>query len=396
MATKVVPVVDLQLARDLEAEPFQALSQYRNMAPFWAESGDFYQGGFWVVGKFEHCRDVLQDADAFPTEVFGDPPLMPTMVNPPALQDLRRVILPHLAHGRIMKLDSHIRQIAGDYIDAIAARGACDLVADFARLYPIAVFSELFGLERERSQEFRELAEQYLHHYGADRDRAWASIRGLMEAELIDRRDRPRDDLLTGIAQGTIDEKLLDIDLCTNLASTVFLGGLDTLPSNLGWSFRYLATHPAARIRIVREPTIVPAMVEEFLRYYPVVAKERRLVGRDLRFHGADMKAGDRVVCLMSLANRDGDEFEDGETIRFDRKVNRHMSFGAGPHRCLGSNLARHELSVALTEWHRRIPDYRIVNPDSIRFQGGILSLHSLPLEWSATAAEPVQAKEIA
>jgi len=144
-----------------------------------------------------------------------------------------------------------------------------------------------------------------------------------------------------------------------------------------------LATHEDGRRRVREQPETVPAMVEEFLRLYPVVAKERRRLSRDVDFHGVHMKAGDRVVALLSLANRDEVEFPNARTADFDRTVNRHITFGVGPHRCLGSHLARSELTIALQEWHRRIPDYRISDPSKIRFHGGIIAMSTLPLEWA-------------
>ena len=393
--TTVVPRVDLQLQRDVARDPFDALDEYRDRDPFWAESGDFFAGGFWVVTKFEQAREVLQDAAAFPTEVWGPAPLLPTMAAPPQLQKLRAVVMKHLTRSKVLAMEDSIRQHAREFIDALADSGSCDLVTDFAQVYPIAVFCELFGLEKDQQQEFRRLAEGWLHTSGDERDAYWASIRATVREQVEARRANPRDDLLTGIGCGVVDDEPLDLDVAVNMASTVFLGGLDTLPSNLGWSFRYLATHPEARERIIGNPGGVTGMVEEFLRMYSVVAKERRQVGRDMVFHGAEMHTGDRVVVLVSVANRDELEFEHSRSADFDRKVNRHMAFGAGPHRCLGSHLARHELGIALTEWHRRIPDYRIADPDKIRYQGGILAVSTLPLEWDVSTVQPATTSEM-
>ena len=134
----------------------------------------------------------------------------------------------------------------------------------------------MYGIANDKRAEFRQLAEKYLHSVGAERDSAWESIRAIVRGELQERRGNPRGDLLSGIANGEIDDAPIDMKICVNLAATVFLGGLDTLPSALGWTFRYLATHENARRRVSEQPETVPAMVEEFLRLYPVVAKERR------------------------------------------------------------------------------------------------------------------------
>ncbi len=386
MAVHVVDSVDLQLARDIDNDPFEAFEAHMDLDPFWANSGDFYEGGFWVIGKFDQCREMLQDAELFTSEVFSEEPLLPSFAQPPELQKLRQVLLPHLSRKKTAAVEGRVRELANLYIDAFADSGSCDLVADFAQHFPIAVFAELYGIADDKRAEFRQLAETYLHSIDEARANAWASIRAIVGGELEQRRGNPRDDLLSGIVNGEIDCEPIDMKICVNLAATVFLGGLDTLPSALGWTFRYLATHEDARRRIVDRPESVAAMVEEFLRLYPVVAKERRRLSRDVEFHGVQMKAGDRVVALLSVANRDEAEFPNSRTADFDRTVNRHITFGAGPHRCLGSHLARSELMVALQEWHRRIPEYRISDPSNIRYHGGIIAMSTLPLEWSTGA----------
>jgi len=167
-----------------------------------------------------------------------------------------------------------------------------------------------------------------------------------------------------------------------NLASTVFLGGLDTLPSNIGWAFRYLATHPAARQRLVEDPSVAPTAAEEVLRIFPFVPKTARVAERDAHFYGVDLRAGDPVIGIVSVANQDSSQFEAPLEIDFDRKINRQMAFGVGSHRCLGSHLARHELEVAFQEWHAAIPEYRIPPNTELRYIGGVLAMEHLPLEW--------------
>ena len=212
---------------------------------------------------------------------------------------------------------------------------------------------------------------------------AWSAIRAIVREQIEEKRMSPKDDLLSAIANGQIDGQLIDVDSAINLASTVFVGGLDTLPSNIGWSCRYLANHPEARQRIIGQPSVVPRVVEEFLRLWTVTAEDGRILSRDVEFKGAHMRAGDRVVICIGLANHDSAEFEDPLTADFDRKVNRHIAFAAGPHRCLGSHLARHELEVALEKCHAHIPDYRIVPDTKLVYDGGgVFAIDILPLEW--------------
>jgi len=191
--------------------------------------------------------------------------------------------------------------------------------------------------------------------------------------------------MLSGIANGKIDGDLVPMDTAVNLASTVFLGGLDTLPSNIGWTLRYLADHPAQRRQIIEDPACIPVAVEEFFRMFPSVARNEGRATKDVEFHGTKIRKGDRVVTMLFLANTDSAVFEDPLTLDFNRKLTKHLSFSPGSHRCLGSHLARHELAVALEEWHAAIPDYRIADPDKVGFSGGgVYATSILPLEWDA------------
>ena len=311
-----------------------------------------------------------------------DYPLMPSEFDPPYQTKLRSVILPLMTAAKMDLLEPRMHDVCRQLIAGFKDQGHCDMVADFARRYPIAIFGDLFGLPAERREEFRILAETFLHDQEAQ-SAAWNSIREIIREELEDRRKAPRDDMLSGVVHGQIDGEPIEPDVAINLASTVFLGGLDTLPSNIGWAFRYLANHPEQRHQLVANPSLASGAAEEFLRLFPSVPKTARAVKHDARFHGVDLKAGDRVVGLVSVAHLDADQFEDPEAINFERKSNRQMAFAVGSHRCLGSHLARHELEIALQEWHAAIPDYRV--PAGTKFTyhgGGVFAMEHLPLEW--------------
>ncbi len=383
--------LDLQVGYHLDGDPFEAFLEFRESEPFWCEAF----GGFWVFTRYDEVREIMQDAGLFSHAPAGDPPavgvpqvvldepITPSMFDPPYQTKLRGVILPHMTAAKISRLEPKMHAVCRDLIGTFKDQGQCEMVADFARKYPIAVFSDLFGLPPERREEFRILAETFLHGDPDARNSAWSSIRDIIGDELDARRNAPRDDMLSGVANGKIDGQLVAPDVAINLASTVFLGGLDTLPSNIGWAFRYLADHPEQRHQLIDDPSIAAAAAEEFLRTFPSVPRGGGTVTRDAHFHGIDLHAGDRVVALTNAANRDSAQFEDAMSVRFDRKVNRHLAFSAGAHRCLGSHLARHELEVALQEWHAAIPDYRIAPDTRFSYHGGmVFALERLPLEW--------------
>ena len=162
------------------------------------------------------------------------------------------------------------------------------------------------------------------------------------------------------------------------------LAGLDTVKSALSYSLLHLATHAGDRQRLVDEPSLIPTPIEEFLRAFPLVMEGRKL-SQDIDFHGVPMRQGEMVMLALPAVMHDPDYFPRPDEVLIDRDKNNHLSFGGGPHRCLGSHLARMEMAVGVEEWHRAIPDYRLDCPNSdVIERGGQLSLRSLPLAWDA------------
>ncbi len=160
------------------------------------------------------------------------------------------------------------------------------------------------------------------------------------------------------------------------------LAGLDTTKSQLGFNFHHLATHPEDRRRLVEDPTGFPTAIEEMLRVFAFVPPARKLAA-DIDYEGCPMKKGQMVLMPLWSANRDGRVFPNATDVVLDRSPNRHIAFGAGPHRCAGSHLARRELLIAMEEWHTLIPDYEIDTTEPLVEHGWQLGLDALPLRWS-------------
>jgi cytochrome P450 len=166
-----------------------------------------------------------------------------------------------------------------------------------------------------------------------------------------------------------------------NCLLLLFMAGLDTVASQVSYIMLHLATHADDRARIVAEPALIPRAIEEMMRVYPIVQTARKAT-RDFDFHGCPVKAGDMAAFPLASAGRDDAEYQDARRVDLDRGITRHLSFGGGPHRCLGSHLARQELAVVLEEWHRAIPDYEMVG-QPIEHSGQMFGLDSLRLKWS-------------
>ena len=181
---------------------------------------------------------------------------------------------------------------------------------------------------------------------------------------------------LIGHGDTPFSEEILDI------CFLLLLAGLDTVTATVGCNIAYLADNPEQRRRIVADPSLIPGAVEELLRWETPVTAVPRVVKKDVEIRGFQLKEGDLVTLLLGAANIDDEHFEGAEAVDFERGRNIHLSFGGGPHRCLGSHLARMELQVAMEEWHRRIPEYRIREGETPRYSPGIREVMYLPLTW--------------
>jgi hypothetical protein len=204
----------------------------------------------------------------------------------------------------------------------------------------------------------------------AVRSRAVGEILAYLGGLLDEREAEPRDDLITYLAGAAIDGVPLSRKHRIGSAFLILIAGADTTWSAIGSSLWHLATHEEDRRRLVADPGLIDTAAEEFLRVYAPVSVGR-IARQDTDLDGRMVGTGERVLLAFAAANRDPDVFEDPDEIRIDRKRNRHLTFGSGGHRCLGSNLARLELRVTLEEWLRVMPDFRLDGPGAIEWSGG-------------------------
>jgi len=351
----------------------------------------------WYLLGFDDQREAFQKSDIFSSRVVSpfveekeQMPWIPLTLDPPEQQKYRRLLNPWFTETTAREITPRVRERCIELIESFRASGRCDLVTDFARLYPTTIFMKIMGLPVEQSGRFLGWIDELMHTSdAADPDRSLRSRTQQQIAqylgELISaRRNEPRDDLVTYLTRATIDDRpLTDTELLA-ISFLLYMAGLDTVAGMLTYIFRHLAENPDHRMMLRERPETIPDAVEEFLRYYAIVTTSR-FVTHDVEFAGCPMRAGDRVVLPTAASGRDPRQINDADKFVIDRPQNRHLSFGAGPHRCLGSHLARVELAVAIEEWHKRIPDYRI-EPGAIVTQhvAGVAGLDTLPLVWDA------------
>jgi cytochrome P450 len=187
---------------------------------------------------------------------------------------------------------------------------------------------------------------------------------------LAERRENPGDDLISELLHTRIDGEPIEDSIIIGMCALMLIAGVDTTWSAIGSSIWHLAAHPEDRRRLVAEPELMPTAIEEFLRAYSPVTMARRLL-EDVEYKGCPMKAGERVLMNFPGANRDPEVFDRPDEVILDRAINRHVAFGAGIHRCAGSNLARMELRVSIEAWLARIPEFELLDPSAVTWAGG-------------------------
>jgi cytochrome P450 len=349
--------------------------------------------GFWTVCNYEGILQIMQNPEVFSscvvTALDPNPPYkwIPEMLDGDDHKQWRRQLGPLFAPSAVERLEGTLRRRAIDIIDGLADRGSCDFMADFARRYPTTIFLELMGLPVDELDQFLKWEHDILHAGGADEERlqqqvaAMMAVMGRFSTIIAERRAAPRDDIISKAIVYEIDGKPVSDEDLLSFCLLMFMAGLDTVSITLGWIFLHLARHDGDRRRIIDDPSIIPTAVEEFLRAYAIVVPARKVMC-DIEVQGCPMKAGDMVNIPLNAATRDDAAFVNATTVDITRKPNNHIAFGAGPHRCLGSHLARLELKIALEEWHKRIPDYRVAPGAQMMESGAQLGLESLPLVW--------------
>ena len=368
----------------------EAVDRLRAEHPFIRST---YLNGFWVFTDGELIRDALQRPRTFSSSVVtpleSDPPYkwIPEMLDPPEHTTWRQLLSPHFAPKLMEALEPKVRQRCVELIDGFAGNGHCDFLRDFAWRFPTTIFMELMGLPLEGLEQFMAWEHDILHlsaDEDPDRGKAFAAMLAVMAyfGDLIEeKRTSPGDDLLTTSLGWQIDGKPIPPDDLLSWCLLMFMAGLDTVSIQLGYAFWHLGGHAEDRRRVATEPALIPSAVEEFLRCFAFVAPARKVM-EDVEFHGCPLKAGDMVLVPLSAATRDPLLFDGADAIRIDREPNNHMAFGLGPHRCLGSHLARRELRIALEEWHRRIPEYQLTDGVEVVEHGGMYGLDRLELSW--------------
>jgi cytochrome P450 len=303
-------------------------------------------------------------------------------IDPPQHTFYRALMNPLFTPARMAALESSIRDFARSLIGELKREGRCDFVAQFAREFPIKVFLRLMGLPLDLAPQFlawenalisAESIEQIA--YGVK------EVARYLGDEIAKREEQPRDDFITYGVQANLRGRKMSPDELLGYCFTLYSGGLDTVASHMGHHFRHLAEHPEHQQTLREQPGMIGDAVDELMRAYASVSLPRRCV-KAREIGGVQVHPGDRLLISLPLAGRDPDEYERPHEVILERKP-KHLSFGCGTHICIGIHLARRELRIAIEEFLKEIPPFRISADARIDADlGPVLQLKNLPLVW--------------
>lgn len=348
--------------------------------------------GSWVVTHYEDIDRVYTDNDHFSNagtaefqrligETFRSIPLA---IDPPEHSKYRMFLMPFFSPARISRdLEPRIRAVAVEMIEAIVPKGEVDIAWDFARVYPVRIFMGLMGFPQEMFDQFLEWEWNILHS-GSLEKMQWAlrNVLNFLRGFIAEKEKNPDEHLTSSIVHGNIAGQPLSDDEKIGIVWFLWLGGLDTVAATISQMYRRMALQPEIQRRLREHPDLITGAVEEFLRTQPILSS-RRTATQDFEWHGIQVKTGDSFSCLNPAGNFDPARFENPSEFDPTRKVNRHFTFVAGIHSCLGAHLARREMRLLLEEWFKRIPEFRVKPGANTTVFPGLLSIRNLPLVWN-------------
>jgi cytochrome P450 len=308
--------------------------------------------------------------------------LNPIEIDPPAHYGFRRILNPFFTPKAVSSLDEPVRQACQQLIGKFEDMGGCEFIEDFAVPFPSYVFLDLMGMPHEKLPDFIEWENALMRGRDiASRVAAARSIYRYLEEFLEEQRKNPGNDLIKAIVTGEVEGRRLDHLETMGMLYVLYVGGLDTVYSTLGWVMRHLATHPDLQERLRDNPKQNSAAVEEFTRAFSVVVTHR-VVAKDFTFHGVPMREGDEINLPISLANRDPSVHANPHVVDIDRKP-RHINFGTGVHFCLAIHLAKREIRIVIEEFLKRFRNIRIRQSQSYRYHTGrTFGIDYMPLVW--------------
>jgi cytochrome P450 len=349
--------------------------------------------GCYLPTTYEAVRQISHDTEHFSSRrvIVRDvrPELAknaapPITSDPPAHKPAKQLLLPPFTPDAMKKLEPRVRAICNELINEFITEGKCDAAARYTKYIPVRTIAHMLGIPEEDSDLFIKWIHMILELSIKNESmlvQAVQEMTAYFAGHIEERKRRPSDDLISTLmnARDKNGQPLEDSHVLGSLR-LLLIAGIDTTWSAIGASLWHLAKTPDDRARLVAEPALMPTAVEELLRAYSPVTMARE-VTKETVVSGCPVKPGNMVLLSFPAANRDPAIFPDADKVVLDRKENRHAAFGLGIHRCVGSNLARMEMTVAIEEWLKRIPDFRLDPAGEVKWsQGTVRGPRQLPV----------------
>ena len=366
-----------------EGPPFDIFKELRENDPvYWNSQKE--GTGFWVITRYDDVVATSSDYDSylsghgvFIDESVGGSELMMVNMDPPKHSGLRDLVNKGFTPKMIRRMEPHVRDIAATIIDNVIEKGECDFVVDIAAELPLQVIAELIGIPQEDRHQIFQWSNQMIAvgdpEYSPTMDVATKAAAGMFEYSsklTADRRENPKDDLLTVLLNAEVEgEKLEDMEL-NMFFLLLAVAGNETTRNLIAGGMLTFFENPDQWQRLKDDPDLMPTAVEELLRWISPIMYFRRTASKDTEIHGQKIKEGDKVTLWYGSANRDPDAFENPDSFDVGRDPNPHVALGSGgPHFCLGASLARLEIRLMFEEITKRLPD--------IQLAGDVSLLHS-------------------
>ncbi len=359
----------------------------------WATLREFgpvaYGDGWYYLTRRDDVLAALRNPEVFSSRIAYDDmispvPLVPLGFDPPEHTRYRRILHPFFSPQALGVLLPSLQAQAADIVETIAQRDACEVMAELATPYPSQVFLTLFGLplqDRERLIAWKDAIIAFsLTNDPTSVDLTPAvELYGYLTEAVARQREKPREGILSHLLHG--DEQLTDNE-AVGLSLVFVLAGLDTVTSTIGATILELARRPELRAALLGDPDGIAGFVEEMIRLEPAAPVVGRVTTREVTVAGVTLPKGAEVRLCLGAINRDGADEHSGDDFVLDGKLHKHWGFGGGPHRCLGSHLARMELRLVVTEWLSRIPDFELAPGyvPEITWPSATCTLPTLPL----------------
>ena len=386
---------------DRFSSPVLQRCPHRGVADLFKNSPDIFyttgDRGHWVVASATLARDMLRQPDKFSSDPVHNPanarkpPTLPNQSDPPLHTELRRIINPFFSSAGVQKLENNVRQLAGELIDEVSGRGHCEFLAEIAQRFPVQLFMQMADAPMADRELLVAKVDRFTRAPDIQERLAALGELGDYLKGLISARERaPGDDLVSLAVHGTVHGRGLTDDEKLGMVNLLFLGGLDTVAAMLSFIMAYLGQQPQQYQRLVNDPQLIGNAIEELMRVHGVAGMERGVTA-DMTYAGVQFKAKDRLVFLPHVYGLDEQLVDDPFRVDFDRPISSHLVFGSGPHRCVGSHLARLEMKVFIEEWVRRIPAFSVDAEGELPTRGGLVwSPVKVPMVWpSAVTVAP-------